>query len=90
MASNKKCSLCKAPIDKHFCIRWKSYICIPCHEVDKELRKVLIASMKDGVEELIPMDDRYQFGVLASTESRARAIVEQHYYHTPSGEDREC
>jgi len=86
----KKCSFCGSGLGSTYWIRWKNYLCRDCNDLEAEFRAHILESMPNDLEEVGPIDNRYQFGIIAITEARARAIVEQCYFHTPSRDDLEC
>lgn len=90
MGNNNKCSFCGGSLGSAYYIRWKNYVCLNCQEKERCFREDLLNSIPEEVEELPPIEDRYQLGIIALTEARARAIVEKHYAYTPSMDDLEC
>lgn len=90
MGNNNKCSFCGGKLGHSYYIRWKNYVCFDCNDLEKEFRSHLLETLPDSVEELEPIDNRYQLGIISLTEARARAIAEKHYHYTPSTEDLEC
>lgn len=90
MSDTKKCSFCKQKVGDVYWIYWRNYICRDCKELDKDLREFLLKNLPDSLEELEPIDNRYQLGIIAASEARARAYAEKCYHYTPSPEDKEC
>ena len=84
-----RCRLCHNPVKAIYLLTAYGYECLSCSDLRKYRLKKAYDALPDEVEELPPIDGKYQKGVIALNESAAKALVDLHYNMTPSMMDLE-
>lgn len=88
MSKSSRCSTCHGDMGFMYMMTRNGYQCIPCYNSIKSANKHLISQLPD-IEDLPPFDGKYRTGVIATSESAAKMLVDMCYKATPTMSDWE-